>query len=155
MSKLEHSEQVELFKWAAKVAYLGFELAEVEKLPPNSFRKPVLELKLMFAIPNGGSRGDSALSRQIRGNQLKAEGVKSGVPDIFLPARSDRGYSGLFIELKRADEKKSRLSTEQVQWLLRLREEGYCAEVCYGAEHAKQLIKWYFKEVNEWSQVES
>ena len=133
MSKLEHSEQVELFKWAARVAYLGFELADVEKLPQNPSRKPVPEISLMFAIPNGGSRGDSALSRQIRGNQLKAEGVKSGVPDIFLPSRSGMGYSGLFVELKRADEKKSRLSTEQVQWLLRLRERRVlCRSLLWG-----------------------
>ena len=154
MSKLEHSEQVELFKWAAKVAYLGFELAEVEKSPPNSFRKPVLELKLMFAIPNGGSRGDSALSRQIRGNQLKAEGVRSGVPDIFLPL-GKRGYNGLFIELKRADKGNSRVSENQDDFIPRLREQGFCAEGCYGAERAKELIKWYFKEVNEWLPVES
>lgn len=148
MSKLEHSEQVELFKWAAKVAYLGFELAEVEKLPQNPSRKPVPEISLMFAIPNGGSRGDSALSRQIRGNQLKAEGVKSGVPDIFLPV-GKRGYNGLFIELKRADKRKSRVSENQDDFIPRLREQGFCAEVCYGAEHAKELIKWYFSVGNE------
>jgi hypothetical protein len=57
-------------------------------------------LAWMHAIPNGGSRGDDEQSRAIRGGQLKAEGVKSGVADVFLPFRS-REFSGLYIEMKK------------------------------------------------------
>ena len=63
----EHAHQKAIFCWAA-----------------NNFNKWP-ELQLMFAIPNGGTRGDDKKSRTIRGGKLKAEGVKAGVPDIFLP----------------------------------------------------------------------
>lgn len=38
------------------------------------------ELALLYHIPNGGSRRKSEAGR------FKAEGVKAGVPDLFLPA---------------------------------------------------------------------
>ena len=49
----------------------------------------------MFHIPNGGSRN------KLEASNLKKQGVKAGVPDLFLPV--GRGsYHGLFIELKSA-----------------------------------------------------
>ena len=60
----EHRIQAALFKWAR------YSAAET----------PVL--RLMFAIPNGGARD------AITGAILKAEGVKPGVPDVFLPVAS-------------------------------------------------------------------
>lgn len=142
MSKLEHSEQVELFRWAAKVAFMGFELADADKAEDKSQYKPCPELQMLFAIPNGGSRGDNATSRAIRGNQLKAEGVRAGVPDIFLAVPS-KGFHGLFIELKRSVKKDSVVSDEQKRWKANLELHGYVVRVCYGAEEAKQLIKSY------------
>jgi len=121
---LEHDAQVALFKWAR--------LAES--------RFPVLAL--MFAIPNGGWRHITTAA------SLKDEGVKSGVPDIFLPSPA-RGFAGLFIEMKRADAKpksegaKGPLSDEQVQWLSALTKQGYLAKVCYGSEEAIGLVAWY------------
>jgi len=52
------------------------------------------ELKWFHAIPNGGFRD------KITAGKLKAEGVKSGVSDMFLPVKCD-AYSGLYIELKK------------------------------------------------------
>ena len=57
----EHEEQVALFEWAEW----------------NKRQYP--ELELMFAIPNGGQR------HVVVAKKLKDEGVKAGVPDIFLP----------------------------------------------------------------------
>lgn len=52
------------------------------------------ELALLYHIPNGGSRRKSEAGR------FKAEGVKAGVPDLFLPAAREN-FHGLYIEMKR------------------------------------------------------
>lgn len=57
----EDTEQMCLFRWAD---------AQSGKYP---------ELSLMYHIPNGGKRGKAEAGR------FRAMGVKSGVPDIFLP----------------------------------------------------------------------
>ena len=79
------------------------------------------ELKWFHAVPNGGSRGDTAGLRAMRGAQLVAEGVRSGVADTCLPVK--RGpYSGLYIELKKRSVKpkkatsKGGLSDEQIEF---------------------------------------
>lgn len=51
------------------------------------------ELKLLYHIPNGGSRNKAEAAN------LKRQGVKAGVPDLFLPVPRG-GYHGLYIELK-------------------------------------------------------
>ena len=107
--KTEHSEQVALFGWAKA----------------NEPRH--LQLGLMFAIPNGGKR------HIVTGKKLKAEGVKSGVPDIFLGVPKN-GKHGLFIELKVG---KNKPSKNQLWWIHSLRAEGYAVGVCWGFEEAK------------------
>lgn len=111
----EHRIQAALFKWA-KYA---------------SARHP--GLKLLFAIPNGGARD------AITGAMLKAEGVKPGVPDIFLPLPMG-GYHGLFIELKT---QRGQPSPEQREWLMRLRHRGYAAVLCRGLDEAIDTITSY------------
>jgi len=114
----EHFEQVALFDWAAY---------HLKRLP---------ELALLFAIPNGGKR-----SKAVAG-KLKAEGVKSGVPDICLPVA--RGsYHGLYIELKA---KGGKASTNQLVWLEKLRDQDYYACVCVGWESARNVIESYLAE---------
>ena len=115
---LEGEEQATLFSWADM----------------QSYHYP--ELKLMFHIPNGGKRSKSEAAR------FKKEGVKAGVPDIFLPVPRG-GYNGLFIELKRLSN--SRVSTAQNEWVPALREQGYAAEVCKGWVAASALIEKYIK----------
>ena len=115
----EAEEQATLFSWARMV----------------SGRRP--ELKWMFHVPNGGERGKAEAAR------FKAEGVKPGVPDIFLPI--PRGpYHGLFIELKR--QKGGRVSAEQRIWLEALLTQGYMATVCYGWKDAAATIEDYLDE---------
>lgn len=92
------------------------------------------ELKLLFHIPNGGKRGKCEAAR------FKAMGVKSGVPDLFLPVARG-GYHGLWVELKRT--KDSRVSANQNEWIKALRQQGYSAEVAYGAGEAMELIEGY------------
>lgn len=118
----EHAHQTALFAWA-------------------NFQKVRLpELQHMFAIPNGGPRGDDERSRKIRGANLKAEGVKSGVPDIMLPVVR-RGYCGLFIEMKKIGGTLDKAQKDD--WHPFLAQQGYCVTTCYGWEQATQALEWY------------
>ena len=118
MRQDEHNEQVRLFAWA-----------EWERID-----RP--ELGLLFAVPNGGKRD------AVTGARLKAEGVRKGVPDVWLPVARGR-WHGLVIELK-ADET-GRPTKEQTEWLSRLMEQGYFATVAKGTEAAKRLIVDYLE----------
>lgn len=53
------------------------------------------------------------------------------------------GFHGLYIELKRR--RGGRASEEQVWWLARLRDEGYCAAICCGWEEAAAVIMDYLR----------
>ena len=89
----------------------------------------------IYAIPNGGYRN------VIEARNLKLQGVKSGVPDMCIPLARN-GYHGLYIELKVG---KNKTSINQQIWLNLLADNGYKAEVCYGAVQAIDLIAWYIK----------
>lgn len=95
------------------------------------------EVELLFAIPNGGRRD------HIEARHLKEQGVKPGVPDLFLPVA--RGpYHGLFIELKR--QKGGTISPAQHRWGRSLTAQGFLATVCYGWKDAAALIEDYLDE---------
>jgi hypothetical protein len=114
----EHAEQVALVAWAR---------LHEHRLPG---------LALLFAIPNGGRRD------AVTGARLKAEGVKAGVPDLFLPV-ARRGFHGLFIELKAPG---GSPTPEQRGWITRLRLAGYSAEVCCGWEAAALTLTHYLED---------
>ena len=91
------------------------------------------ELRLAFAIPNGGDRNP------VVGAMLKAEGVKRGVLDMFLPVA--RGmYHGFFIEMKRPG---GRTSAEQRQWISELMGQGYQVEIHYSDDSAIRALLDY------------
>ena len=117
--KSESQEQIELMTWTKR---------NVDSYPG---------IELIFAIPNGGARHIATASR------LKLEGVKAGVPDLFLPV-AKRDFHGLFIELKKA--KGGNLSKTQKQWRDDLREQGYAWVRANGAEHAINIIKGYYDD---------
>lgn len=100
----------------------------------QSGKKP--ELELLYHIPNGGKRNGREAAN------LKAQGVKSGVPDLCLPV-ARKGFHGLYIELKRI--KGGRVSENQDKWLTALMEQGYFTAVCYGAEQAIKIITEYLE----------
>jgi hypothetical protein len=114
----EAEEQRELFKWAKR----------------QSGRHP--ELQYMYHVPNGGRR------RTREAALLRAEGVKSGVPDIVLPAPK-RPYHGLYIEMKR--QKSGTVSEDQKKYLDFLNFAGYKAVVCHGWKEASDTIMNYLK----------
>ena len=96
----------------------------------------VPELQLLYHIPNGGYR------RAFEAKMLKAQGVKSGVPDLCLPVARG-GHHGLYIELKADKTKKP--TENQKKWLASLTEQGYKAIVCCGWEEAVEQLKEYMK----------
>lgn len=129
----EHSHQAALFCWAA---------LSLKTYP---------ELRWLHAIPNGGTRGDDPKSRAIRGAKLKAEGVKAGIPDIFLPVPRQYStldglywYHGLYIEMKKPGEIK-RTSDEQKEFGNYAIEHGYGWVVCDNWEFARDVIIQYLE----------
>ena len=112
----ESEEQQTLFRWAAM----------------QSGKYP--ELALMFHIPNEGKRS------WMTGGRMKAEGLKSGVPDIFLPVSNGREH-GLFIEMKRR--KGGTVSTSQKERMKMLTAEGYRCVVAKGCQEAIDAIMRY------------
>lgn len=113
---LESNEQQTLVAWAKR---------HEEEWP---------ELRMLYHIPNEGKR-----SRKT-GARMKAEGLKSGVPDICLPVARG-GHHGLYIELKRR--KDSKVTKEQLEWIADLVAQGYVAAVCRGCDEAISLITRY------------
>lgn len=101
----EHVEQVTLINW---------------------FRTTYPDVRI-FAIPNGGWRDQNTAKK------LKAEGVDSGVPDVFVPEWQ------LWIEMKR--QKGGRLSPEQKSWKEYLEAAGYRVIIGRGFEDAKRQIE--------------
>lgn len=100
------------------------------------------ELQWLFAIPNGGYRSKGEAGR------LKAAGVKSGVPDMFLPIKRGK-FSGLWIELKLSatDKKKAtKTSDEQDRWIDHLQLQGFGAMVCFGYQHAYEMLIAYLEQ---------
>jgi VRR-NUC domain len=119
----EHEEQVALIEWV-QICGLIYDS----------------RLESLYAIPNGGDR------RIEVARKLKAEGVKPGVPDLFLPV-ADKGYHGLYIEMKRL--KNSSTSPEQKKFIAQLNEQGYLAVVCKGWVKAAETLIDYLQLPNE------
>jgi hypothetical protein len=108
-----------------KALFCYFAHPDVRKLYP--------ETEWMFAIPNGGKRDARTAAR------MKAEGVKAGVLDIFLPHRTEH-WSGLFIEMKVGD---NRTSESQNKFIDYAESAGYRTIACYTWEQARDAVITY------------
>lgn len=89
--------------------------------------------QLTFAVPNGGYRSPKTAAT------LKREGVKAGIPDIFM-AVPVAPYAGLFIELKI---KPNRCSPKQLVMHELLSDSGYKVVVCWSWDEMAQTTKDY------------
>ena len=89
------------------------------------FRRTYPDVRI-FSVPNGGHRHPAVAAK------MKATGVSSGVPDLFIPAWR------VWIEMKR--EKGGTVSADQKEWIAYLEECGYRCFVARGAEDAKRQI---------------
>ena len=90
-------------------------------------------------VPNEG-HGRRGKEGAIRGARLRAEGLKSGVPDVLIFDKNSRpGSVGLAIELKRV--KGGRVSEDQKRWLEELEKRGWVCRVCRGFDEVHQVLK--------------
>ena len=94
----EHLEQALYFAWV------------------KNHRRTHEQLRLVFAIPNGGFRHKAVAAR------MKAEGVEPGIPDIFVSVPKD-GFSVMYIEMKSTDPK-AKLSAALENKIHLLRQNG-------------------------------
>ena len=111
----ESQEQIAVIKWADS--------------------NPEIRGRLM-AIPNGANKSPAAAAK------FKREGLRPGVPDLFLPI-ARQGFYGLWIEMKRI--KGGKLSNVQTDWINYLRYENYAAYCREGADEAILTIKDYMR----------
>jgi hypothetical protein len=85
--------------------------------------------------------GNERKASYYAGYIMKRMGVLKGASDLFMAwPMLAKGYCGLFIEVK---SKIGRPTAEQKAFLQRMREVGYKAEICYGAEEVISTIKEY------------
>ena len=84
---------------------------------------------LIFAIPNGGYRGDRKTA-MIVGSKLKAEGVLKGVVDLYIPCHK------LWIEMKK-DHTESP-TKEQKEFMIYVESLGDHSFVAHSFEEAKE-----------------
>ena len=109
-----------------------------------------------FAIPNGAAlaeRGKSPQARltgAIRMNRLKAEGLKTGVPDVFV-AWPINGYAGLFLEFKVAD--KGVISDDQKLWRANLMQHCYQVRTVFNWQEAVNAVALYFGRPAQYADV--
>lgn len=148
----EHAHQRAFFAWLNAARLGGFAFAcgleDGTKINVNAPKLP--DLDLFHAIPNGGARDKATAAK------LKAEGVKAGVLDTFLPVSApnrDFGvknvyiWHGLYIEFKepgRRNHKNGGLSDEQLSFGAKVAEQGYCVRAAYTWKEAANHVMAYY-----------
>lgn len=98
----------------------------------------------IFAIPNGGLRN------VIVASQMKREGVKKGVSDVFVSLPSAH-YHGFYVEFKSS---KGALTDEQAEFCQRMTHVGFLCQVFSDAREAYETVKQYSKnevlDIEQW-----
>lgn len=170
----EFSHQTALFAWAAMARMFGARAANdassytkagyAKELCEQGLSEPIPELEWLHAIKNQG-HGDA-----IRGGRSRAEGVRAGVFDVFLPvvtrfeygenltnarrfggpglefSHGQWGFAGLYVELKTPDRKNHKnggMSDEQLLFQAWALDQGYAAELAHGWEELRDTILRY------------
>lgn len=159
-SDTEHAHQRAFFQWINYATRYGYEQAKQLSLGEKHFTEmqgitPHLpELGLMHAIPNGGFRNKSEAGK------LRAEGVKPGVLDTFLPVTKPYKvpkfggfdsvvlmYAGLYVEFKepgRKNHAKGGMSKEQIEFAEAVQHQGYCTRTAYTWREAANIVMLYY-----------
>ena len=125
MRASETTEQIKLFNWA------------------RVYEDIIPELRLLYHVPNEGKRSQSG------GQILKAAGLKAGVPDVCLPV-ARRSFNSLYVEMKFG---KNKPTKSQKDFMGALEKEGAKVAVCYSAEEAREMIRWYLSPADGFNLV--
>ena len=150
-SGTEHAHQTALFAWCAVARLYGFDVADdwaagmgIEAAKSSrTNRTPVDALAWFHAVHNQGH------AIRIRGAIVKAEGVRRGVPDTFLPWPVAH-WHGLYIEMKKPTERpktkgKGGVSDEQGAFGAYALRVGYGWAVCYSWREAADTLRAYIE----------
>ena len=145
-SNTEAAHQRALMAYIAFAKNQGFENAQLwaNGLKISSVSEPLLELHWFHSIHNQG-HGDA-----IRGANAKAEGIKAGVYDCFLPITC-RKYAGLYIEMKKPSVKPKKATSKdgrsdyQIEFGAFAETQGYKTALCYSWDEAANEIKQYME----------
>jgi hypothetical protein len=147
----EHAHQAALFMWANMACRFGAYAAGMKSsyIEPGAAIEtskhafatgndhPIPQLKWFHAIHNQG-HGDV-----VHGAKAKAEGVKAGVFDMFLPVpmvHAETTYYGLYIELKVG---KNIASNDQLEFQSDMNAAGYATAIAWGWEEAREYLLKY------------
>lgn len=144
----ESSIQAALFAKAAIARFYGWQEAclfdqggELPKLPKGA-PEALPELRWLHAVPNGATYGSSQQERARRGAQMKREGLRPGVADIYWPiARS--GYHGLYIEMKTPTGSMREVQVEFRDFVI---EQGYGWRLCRSYDEAFDMLRFYYDD---------
>lgn len=157
----ESSQQCAFFAYCAVAYNHGLEVADewCDTGRINQAKsKPLKALKWIHHVPNGGARGSNAKERMIRGARLKAEGVKPGVADVFLPHGVfcyGRWWHGLYIEMKKPALRPKRsgskggMEPEQLEFKEYCQESDFAFATCYDWKEAVVTLKQYINSHDE------
>jgi len=126
----EHTEQVAVCQYLDLLKMKYFAV-------PNGFKYHGI-LKMIEKFRTLYNKVKIKIFREVK--ILKLEGMKSGVPDVFV-TEPNKIYHGLFIEMK--DIKKGTLSPEQKKWNTDLNDRGYLCVTCHGFLEAQKVIDLY------------
>ena len=96
---------------------------------------PNLPSKLLYSVPNGGSRN------KIEAANLKRQGVKAGVSDVILQIPK-KGYASLCMEFKTAT---GRQSDEQKEYQRQAEMAGNKYVIVRSVEKALKIMKEYLE----------
>lgn len=120
----EHREQCAVIQWC------------------EIYQNKYPDLNMIFAIQNTGGLSGGFKKNIGKVMYLKAEGTKSGIPDLCLPVpavciKKSRTFHGLFIEMKSAN---GTLSKSQKEWITKLTNLSYSCKVAYSGTEAINFI---------------
>ncbi len=93
-----------------------------------------------YAIPNGAFLAGNPARRAAQASKLKAEGMRSGVPDLEF-----YGPGGRTLRIEMKNGKAGRLSDEQREVHASLIANGHQVEICRTLDETRQTITKFFQ----------